>query len=51
MSNIQNMIRRGIGGLSFKVEDVVTVVLNPLRGGGLGCNYVSITAANGRTYD
>jgi len=51
MSNIQNMIRRGIGGSTFKVGDRVSVTLNPLSNGNPGGNYVSIIAADGKTYD
>lgn len=51
MSNITNMTRRGIYGSTFKVGDVVTVKLNPLRDGRPGGNYTSITAADGKTYE
>jgi hypothetical protein len=51
MSNITNMESRGIYRSSFKVGDLVTVKLNPLKDGRSGGNYTSITAANGKTYD
>lgn len=51
MSNIPNMIRRGIGQASFKAGDKVTAHVHPLRDGRPGGNYVTIVAANGKTYD
>ena len=51
MSNIPNMIRRGIGQASFKPGDKVTAHVHPLRDGRPGGNYVTIVAANGKTYD
>ena len=51
MSNVQNMIRRGIGHGTFKPGDKVTVKLHPLKDGRPGGNYVSIVAADGKTYD
>ena len=51
MSNIPNMIRRGIGQATFKPGDKVTVKLHPLKDGRPGGNYVSIVAADGKTYD
>ena len=51
MSNIENMVRRGVLGSTFKVGDVVTVTVNPLDNGGAGGNYVRVTAADGRTYE
>lgn len=51
MSNISNMERRGIYRSTFKLGDVVTVKLNPLRNGNNGGNYTSITAADGKVYD
>ena len=50
LSNIQNMIAVGVGGSTFKVGDLITVLMNPLDNGGLGGNYISITDADGRTY-
>ena len=51
MSNIPNMIRRGIGGKTFQTGDVVTVNMWPLKDGRPGGNYTTITAADGKTYD
>lgn len=51
MSNVQNMIRRGIGHGTFKPGDKVTVKLHPLKDGRPGGNYVSILAADGKTYE
>lgn len=51
MSNITNMGRRGIYGSTFRIGDVVTVKLNPLRDGRPGGNYTSIIAADGKTYE
>ena len=50
MSNITNMIRRGIGQQTFKRGDRVTVDLYPLKDGRPGGSYVTITAADGKTY-
>lgn len=51
MSNIPNMIRRGIGYSTFKTGDVVTVNIYPLRDGRPGGNYVTVIAADGTEYD
>jgi hypothetical protein len=51
MSNIPNMIKRGILQSTFKAGDVVTVKLNPLKDGRPGGNYLTITAADGKTYE
>ena len=51
MSNIPNMIRRGIGQGTFKPGDKVTVNLHPLRDGRPGGSYTTIVAADGRTYE
>ena len=50
MSNIENMRSRGIVAATFRVGDVVTVKLNPLKNGRPGGNYTSVTAADGKTY-
>ena len=50
MSNIPNMIRRGIVQSTFKPGDKVTVNLHPLKDGRPGGNYVTIVAADGKTY-
>jgi hypothetical protein len=51
MSNIPNMIRRGIGQATFKPGDVVTAKVHPLKDGRPGGNYVTIAAADGKIYD
>ena len=50
MSNIENMRSRGIVASTFRVGDVVTVKLNPLKNGRPGGNYTSVTAADGTNY-
>ena len=51
MSNIPNMIRRGVGSKTFQPGDVVTVNMYPLKGERPGGNYATIVAADGVTYD
>ena len=51
MSNISNTQSRGIYQATFKVGDVVTVKINPLKNGRLGGNYTSVIAANGKAYE
>lgn len=51
MSNIENMVRRGVLASTFRIGDVITVTVNPLDNGGHGGNYVRVTAADGRTYE
>lgn len=51
MSNIANMQSRGIFGGTFKVGDVVTVKVNPLKDGRFGGNYTSVIAADGKLYE
>ena len=51
MSNIPNMIRRGIGQATFKPGDKVMVKVHPLKDGRPGGNYVTIVAADGKTYE
>jgi hypothetical protein len=51
MSNVQNMIRRGIGHGTFKPGDRVTVRLHPLKDGRPGGNYITVVAADGKTYE
>ena len=50
MSNIPNMIRRGIGQQTFKPGDKITVHLYALKDGRPGGSYVTIMAADGKTY-
>lgn len=51
MSNIPNMIRRGIGYQTFQPGDTVTVNMWKLKDGRPGGNYITIVAADGKTYD
>jgi hypothetical protein len=51
MSNLTNMISRGIGKATFKPGDKVTVNLHPLKDGRPGGSYVTILAPDGKTYD
>ena len=51
MSNIPNMIRRGIGYQTFQPGDEVTVNMYKLKDGRPGGNYITIVAADGKTYD
>lgn len=51
MSNITNMIKRGIGHKTFQPGDVITVNIWPLRDGRPGGNYKTIVAADGKTYE
>ena len=51
MSNISNMESRGIYASTFKARDAVTVKVYPLKDGRPGGNYVSVTTADGKTYD
>ncbi len=51
MSNIPNMIRRGIGHNTFSEGDEVTVNFWPLKDGRPGGNYSTIVAADGTQYE
>jgi hypothetical protein len=51
MSNLTNMITRGVGKGTFKPGDKVTVNLHPLKDGRPGGSYVTIVAADGKIYD
>jgi hypothetical protein len=51
MSNLTNMVLRGIGRTTFKAGDRVTVNLHPLKDGRPGGSYVTITAADGKVYE
>ena len=51
MSNLTQMITRGVGASTFKVGDKVTAKVHPLRDGRPGGNYVTILAADGKLYD
>ena len=51
MSNISNTISRGIRPATFTPGDVVNAKVHPLKDGRPGGNYVTIVAADGKTYD
>ena len=51
MSNLTQMITRGVGASTFHVGDKVTAKVHPLRDGRPGGNYMTILAADGKTYD
>lgn len=51
MSNLTNMVARGITPATFKKGDKVTVKMHPLKDGRLGGSYTLITAANGKNYE
>jgi hypothetical protein len=51
MSNLTNMVLRGIGRTTFKPGDRITVSLHPLKDGRPGGSYLTITAADGKVYE
>lgn len=51
MSNLTNMIDRGIGQTTFKPGDKVTVNLHPLKDGRPGGSYVTIVGPDGKKYE
>ncbi len=51
MSNLTNMVRRGIGRTTFKPGDTVEVNLHPLSDGRPGGSYITIVGADGKTYE
>jgi hypothetical protein len=51
MSNLTNMVVRGIKPSTFKKGDTITVKMHPLKDGRPGGSYTLITAADGKTYD
>ena len=51
MSNLTNMIRRGIGKATFKPGDQIKVDFHPLSDGRPGGSYVTIVSADGKTYE
>jgi hypothetical protein len=51
MSNLTQMVSRGIRMTSFKPGDKITVNYHPLKDGRPGGSYTSIVAANGHTYE
>ena len=51
MSNLTNMVARGIKPATFKRGDTITVKMHPLSDGRPGGSYVTITAADGKVYE
>ena len=51
MSNLPNMIRRGIGQSTFKPGDKVIAHVHPLKDGRTGGSYVTIVGPDGKTYE
>jgi hypothetical protein len=51
LSNLPNMIRRGVSQTTFRPGDTVTVNLHPLKDGRPGGSYITIVAADGKTYE
>jgi len=51
MSNLSNMVSRGIKKTTFKPGDKVTVTYHPLKDGRKGGNYTSIVSADGHHYE
>src|SRR5205085_2348132 len=51
MSNLTQMVQRGIRMNTFKPGDKITVHYHPLKDGRLGGSYTSIVAANGHVFE
>src|SRR5436309_1061352 len=51
MSNLTQMVQRGIRMNTFKAGDKVTVHYHPLKDGRMGGSYTSIVAPNGHVYE
>ena len=51
MSNLTQMVLRGITPATFKKGDKVTVRMHPLKDGRPGGSYLVITAADGKDYE
>ena len=51
MSNLTQMVDRGIRVSTFKRGDQITVHFHPLKDGRLGGSYTSIVAANGHVFE
>ena len=51
MSNLSNMVQRGIKKTSFKPGDKVTITYHPLKDGRHGGSYTTIVAANGHKFE
>jgi hypothetical protein len=50
MSFIQNMLRQGVSGSTFKPGDKVTILVNPYRSGQPGGSYRGAIDAQGKRY-
>jgi hypothetical protein len=51
MSNIPNMIKRGIGSKTFKAGDEISVNMHQLKDSRPGGNYDTVVAADGTAYE
>ena len=51
MSNLTNMVARGITPATFRKGDKITVKMHPLKDGRPGGSYTIITAADGKHYE
>ena len=51
MSNLTNMVVRGITPKTFLKGDKITVKMHPLKDGRPGGSYTIITAADGKNYE
>jgi hypothetical protein len=51
MSNLTNMVVRGITPATFKKGDKITVKMHPLKDGRPGGSYTVIVAADGKEYE
>jgi hypothetical protein len=51
MSNLTQMVLRGIKPTTFKKGDKITVKMHPLKDGRPGGSYTLITAADGKDYE
>ncbi len=51
MSNLSNMVSRGIKKTTFKPGDKVNITYHPLKDGRKGGSYTSIVAADGHHYE
>ena len=51
MSNLTQMVLRGITPATFKKGDKVTVKMHPLKDGRKGGSYLLVTAADGKDYE
>ncbi len=51
MSAVRAMARRGIRRNTFKVGDVVTLSMNPMKSGSPAGKYTGVIAADGKAYE